>query len=273
MARLDGKVTLVTGAASGIGRAIAERFHEEGAIVVLTDIQNTAGEEIAAQLGKRALYRQLDVSREEEWQETFSIVKKEYGRLDVLVNNAGILGFTQTPGPHDPENLDLDSWHQVHATNLDGVALGCKYAIRLMKLNGAGSIINLSSRSGIVGVPPGASYASSKAAIRNHTKSVALHCAWSRYGIRCNSIHPGAILTPMWDHMIVNEEMRPVILKALAAEIPVGRMGTPLDVAHAAVYLASDESTYVTGTELHIDGGLLAGTAAPPQLLGDAASQ
>jgi NAD(P)-dependent dehydrogenase (short-subunit alcohol dehydrogenase family) len=271
MSRLKDKVTLVTGAASGIGRAIAERFHAEGAVVVLTDIQNAAGEAVARSLGERAQYRQLDVRSEEQWQETVAALKNQYGRLDVLVNNAGILGFTETGGPHDPENLDLESWRQVHATNLDGTALGCKYAIQLMKAHLSGSIINISSRSGLIGVPPGSSYASSKAAIRNHTKSVALHCAWQRYGIRCNSIHPGAILTPMWDHMIVNEEMRPAIIQALSAEIPVGRMGTPLDVAHAAVYLASDESTYVTGTELHIDGGLLAGTAAPPQRLGEAA--
>jgi NAD(P)-dependent dehydrogenase (short-subunit alcohol dehydrogenase family) len=261
---------LVTGAASGIGRAIAERFHAEGAVVVLTDIEDIAGEAAARALGDRAQYLRLDVRREDHWRAAFTALKHQYNRLDVLVNNAGISGWPQTKGPHDPEHLDLESWHQVHATNLDGVALGCKYAIQLMKHHLSGSIVNISSRSGVVGIPAVTAYASSKAAVRNHTKSVALYCAQQRYGIRCNSIHPGAILTPMWDAILGTDEHRAARIQGVAKEVPLGRMGTPLDVAHAAVYLASDESAYVTGAELHIDGGLLAGTAATPPLREDA---
>ncbi|MCG8526331.1 MAG: SDR family oxidoreductase, partial [Opitutales bacterium] len=175
-----------------------------------------------------------------------------------------ITGFVETPGPHDPEHLDLDSWHNVHATNLDGVALGCKYAIGLMKQSAAASIVNISSRSGVVGIPAASAYASSKAAVRNHTKSVALYCAQQGYAIRCNSIHPGAILTPMWDTMLGDGEQRDAAIEAIAADVPLGVMGEPNDVAYAALYLASDESKYVTGIELTIDGGILAGSAAAP---------
>lgn len=238
MPRLDDKVTLVTGAASGIGLAIAQRFHDEGATVVLTDIADTAGAANAAALGERARYVHLDVREEDDWRSVFAMLKAEYDRLDVLVNNAGITGWPQTKGPHDPEHLDLDSWHQVHATNLDGVALGCKYAIQMMKLHHTGSIINISSRAGLVGVPAAAAYASSKAAVRNHTKSVALYCAQQGYGIRCNSIHPGAILTPMWDFMLGPEETRAASIQALGSDVPIGRMGTPAEVAHAAVRTA-----------------------------------
>jgi NAD(P)-dependent dehydrogenase (short-subunit alcohol dehydrogenase family) len=189
--------------------------------------------------------------------------------LDVLVNNAGISGQLQTSGPHDPEHLDIESWRQVHAVNSDGTALGCKYAIQLMKTNHSGSIINISSRAGIVGIPTMAAYAASKAAIRNHTKSVALYCAEKRYGIRCNSIHPGAILTPMWDPMLGEGEHRSAMIEAISQQIPLGEMGSPVEVANAALYLASEESRYVTGIELHIDGGVLAGSAATPAITSD----
>lgn len=264
MKRLERKIALITGAAGGIGGAIAERFHAEGAIVVLTDIEDAAGEALAQTFRDRARYLRLDVRQEADWLNAVGVIRNLHGRLDVVVNNAGITGSPQTKGPHDPENLDLDSWREVHATNLDGIALGCKYAIRLMRLRHSGSIINISSRSGVVGIPGAAAYASSKAAVRNHTKSVALYCAQQGYGIRCNSIHPGAILTPMWDHLLGAGEERAAGIEAIAKGVPLGRMGTPLDVAHAAVYLASDESAYVTGSELHVDGGLLAGTAASP---------
>jgi NAD(P)-dependent dehydrogenase (short-subunit alcohol dehydrogenase family) len=264
MKRLQDRIALITGAASGIGAATAVRFHAEGAIVVLTDIDDAAGVTAAQTLGERARYQRLDVRQEDDWVRVFAELERSYGRLDVLVNNAGIGGFVQTRGPHDPENLDLESWRQVHATNLDGVALGCKYAIRLMKRHRSGSIINISSRSGVVGIPMMAAYASSKAAVRNHTKSVALYCAQQGYNIRCNSIHPGAILTPMWDPLLGAGEERQATIQALASQIPLRRMGTPLDVANAAVYLGCDESAYLTGTELHVDGGILAGSAAAP---------
>ncbi len=264
MNRLRNKVTMVTGAAGGIGKATALRFHEEGAFVLVTDINDTEGESLVAQLPGRSRYCHLDVSKEDEWVSVFGMLDEEYGRLDVLVNNAGIDGSTQTAGPLDPEGLDLESWHYVHAVNADGVALGCKYAIRLMKKNLCSSIVNISSRSGIVGIPRMAAYASSKASVRNHTKSVALYCAEKRYNIRCNSIHPGAILTPMWDPVFGKDEGRAQRIRKLAKRIPLGRMGAPLDVANAVLYLASDESEYVTGIELTVDGGILAGTTATP---------
>jgi len=264
MPRLDGKIALITGAAQGIGQAVAELLATEGAKVILTDINDDLGKEVARSIGTQAEYLHLDVSSESEWQSVSKSIEEKYGKLDVLVNNAGITGFFESSGPHDPENLDLNSWHFVHNTNLDGVALGCKYGIKLMKASAAASIVNISSRSGIVGIPAATAYASSKAAVRNHSKSVALYCAEKRYPIRCNSIHPAAILTPMWDAMLGEGEEREVAIKNVAADVPLGSMGTPLDVAYAVVYLASDESAYVTGIELNIDGGILAGSVAAP---------
>ena len=264
MPRMQGKIALITGAARGIGQATAELLAAEGAKVIVTDINDELGKEVALSIGDQAEYLHLDVSREEEWASITKLIEEKYKKLDVLVNNAGITGFFESAGPHDPEHLDLSSWHTVHKTNLDGVALGCKYAIKLMKASTAASIVNISSRSGIVGIPAAVAYASSKVAVRNHSKSVALYCAEKQYPIRCNSIHPGAILTPMWDAMLGEGEQRETAIKNVAADIPLGNMGTSLDVAYAVVYLASDESKYVTGIELNIDGGILAGSAAAP---------
>ncbi|WP_434353623.1 glucose 1-dehydrogenase [Psychrobacter sp. HD31] len=264
MSRLEGKVALITGAARGIGQAIAELFSDEGAQIIVSDINDEQGQAVANKIGVNAKYIHLDVSQESEWQSAVKFIKHEYGHLDVLVNNAGITGFLETQGPHDPENLDMDSWHKVHATNLDGVALGCKYGIQLMKSANHASIINISSRSGIVGIPAATAYASSKAAVRNHTKSVALYCAEKNYSIRCNSIHPGAIFTPIWDTMLGEGAQRETTIKEISAGVPLGIMGEPKDVAYAALYLASNESRYVTGIELNIDGGILAGSTAAP---------
>jgi len=265
MSRLKGKIALVTGAARGIGQAIAEMFVAQGAQVIVSDINDKAGWHVAEKLGDCAEYLHLDVGLEQDWQKVSKHIKSTYGSIDILVNNAGITGFFETLGPHDPENLDIDSWHKVHQTNLDGVALGCKYAIALMKKSSAASIINISSRSGIVGIPGAAAYASSKAAVRNHSKTVALYCAEQGYKIRCNSIHPGAILTPMWDAMLGEGDARIEAIKTVAADVPLQTMGEPNDVAYAAVYLASDESKYITGIELNIDGGILAGSSAAPK--------
>ncbi len=264
MRRLEGKITLVTGAARGIGQAISELFAEEGAKVVLTDINDELGKEVAIRIGDKAEYIHLDVSQESDWEQVAKFLEEKYGQVDVVVNNAGITGFFESSGPHDPENLDLNSWHIVHKTNLDGVALGCKYGIKLMKSSAAASIVNISSRSGIVGIPAATGYAASKAAVRNHTKSVALYCAEKNYPIRCNSIHPGAILTPMWDAMLGEGEQRKKAIETVASEVPLKQMGEPKDVAYAALYLASDESKYITGIELNIDGGILAGSTAAP---------
>ena len=269
MPRLQDKVALVTGAARGIGAAIARAFVAEGATVVLTDINDTDGSTVAASLGAAARYERLDVRLKEDWERVMHLVRERFGRLDVLVNNAGITGFEGGPVSHDPEHATLDAWHAVLATNLDGVFLGCQHAIRAMRSNpgsaaGVGSIINISSRSGLVGIPLAAAYAASKAAVRNHTKSVALYCAQEGLRIRCNSVHPAAIMTPMWDAMLGEGPERGEREAAFVRETPLRRFGTAEEVAYAVVYLASDESAYTTGAELVLDGGLLAGSAAAP---------
>jgi NAD(P)-dependent dehydrogenase (short-subunit alcohol dehydrogenase family) len=220
---------------------------------------------VAGELGTGAMFRCLDVREEQDWIRLTADVLSSHARLDVVVNNAGITGFELGSVAHDPEAASLDDWRAVHRTNLDGVFLGCKYAIRAMRPAKRGSIINVSSRSGLVGIRAAAAYASSKAAVRNHTKSVALWCAQQNLAIRCNSIHPAAILTPIWEPMLGSEEDPEQRMTALVRDTPLRRFGRPEEVAAVAVLLASDEATYITGAELNIDGGLLAGSAATPQ--------
>lgn len=258
MPRLQGKICVVTGAARGIGRAISAAFVNEGAAVILTDLDRAAGEKAAGEVG--ASFQPLDVREERDWQALANSVPA----CDVLVNNAGITGFEAATGPHDPEHASLADWRAVHATNLDGTFLGCRYAIAAMKERGAGSIINISSRSGLVGIPGAAAYASSKAAVRNHSKSVALYCAQQGWQIRCNSVHPAAILTEMWEPMLGQGAERAERIAAFVADTPLRRFGLPEEVAAVAVMLASDEASYITGAEFNIDGGLLAGSAASP---------
>ena len=264
MNRLKDKVALVTGAAQGIGLGIAQAFIDEGAIVILTDINDELGTQETNRLGERASYAHLDVTDEEKWVQAIARVLKDHGKLDTLVNNAGITGFDLDMGPQDPEHASLDAWQRVHHINLDGTFLGCKHAIKAMRPAGTGSIINMSSRSGVVGIPRAAAYASSKAAIKNHTKTVALYCAEEGLTIRCNSIQPAAILTPMWDASIGTGEDREANIAKFASGTPLKRFGTVEEVAAIAIYLASDESGYTTGTEINIDGGMLAGVSSPP---------
>lgn len=264
MTSLNHRIALVTGAGRGIGEAIARAFHREGAHVLITDINTGSANALAAELGERAESLRLDVGEEANWRAAKAHVRTRHGGLDILVNNAGITGFLETEGPHDPEHFQLASWRAVHRVNLDGLALGCRTAIALMKGRRAGSIINLSSRSGLVGIPGAAAYASSKAAVRNHTRTVALHCAQQGYPIRCNALLPAAILTPMWDAMLGDGPEREAILNDIAAGVPMGRFGTPQEVAEAAVFLAGDASSYMTGTGLDLDGGILAGAEAVP---------
>jgi NAD(P)-dependent dehydrogenase (short-subunit alcohol dehydrogenase family) len=262
--RLADKVALVSGSARGIGEAIARAFIAEGAFVTVSDIDHERGRALAVTLGPNAVYRELDVRSEADWQAGVDDLLERFGRLDVLVNNAGITGFEAGIVAHDPEHASIDDWRAVHQTNLDGVFLGCKHAIRAMRRHGRGSIINISSRSGLVGIPGAAAYASSKAGVRNHTKSVALYCAEQGWQIRCNSIHPAAILTPMWDRILGSGPQREQRMKEFTRDTPARRFGEPREVAAIAVLLASDEATYITGAEVTIDGGLLAGTAVPP---------
>jgi NAD(P)-dependent dehydrogenase (short-subunit alcohol dehydrogenase family) len=265
MPRLSGKIALVTGAARGIGEAIATAFIDEGARVIVTDIEDDAGPALADRLGDEAVYHRLDVREEEDWTRVTQDALERFGRLDVVVNNAGITGFEAGFVAHDPEHATLDAWREVHRTNLDGVFLGCKHAIRAMRRTGEGAIINVSSRSGVVGIPGAAAYASSKAAVRNHTRTVALYCAEQGLKIRCNAILPAAVLTPMWEPLLGDGPDREERMASFVADTPLRRFGLPAEVAALAVMLASDEATYMTGTELHIDGGILAGAAAAPK--------
>ena len=202
---------------------------------------------------------------ETDWQAVMSRIEALHGGLHVVVNNAGITGFEDGFVAHDPEHAALSDWHAVHRTNLDGVFLGCKHAIRVMRrTRSAGSIVNISSRSGLVGIPGAAAYASSKAAVRNHTKTVALYCAEQGLPIRCNSIHPAAILTPMWEPMLGDGPDREARMREFVQDCPMRRFGRPDEVAAVAVMLASDEASYMTGAELNLDGGILAGAAAAP---------
>jgi len=258
MARLTGKKAVVTGAARGIGEAICRAFVAEDADVVVTDIDDVRGAALASEIG--ATFAKLDVRLESDWQAVIG----RLDRLDVLVNNAGITGFEEGPVSHDPEHASLDDWHAVHRTNLDGVFLGCKHAIGIMRQTGSGSIINISSRSGLVGIPMASAYASSKAAVRNHTKTVALYCAEQGLNIRCNSVHPAAILTPMWEPMLGDGPDRARRMAEFVKDTPMKRFGQPDEVAAIVLLLATEEAAYMTGTELTIDGGLLAGAAASP---------
>jgi len=259
MPRLNTKTCIVTGAGRGIGAAIARAFAREGATVVVTDKDERSAADVAHEIGGEVM--RLDVASEQDWE----ALAGAWPECDVMVNNAGITGFEEAPRPHDPETASLEDWRAVHAVNLDGTFLGCRYAIRAMRSRGAGSIINISSRSGLVGIPAAAAYASSKAAVRNHTKSVALYCAEQGLNIRCNSIHPAAVLTPMWEPMLGTGPDRNARMAAFVADTPLHRFGDPDEVAALAVLLASDEAAYMTGAELNIDGGLLAGSAAAPK--------
>jgi len=264
MQRLKGKTALVTGAARGIGAAIARAFVDEGAFVYVTDINHERGHRLSIELGTAAAYQPLDVREVEQWIAAMRVIEVAGKKLDILVNNAGITGFEEGSASHDPEHAALEDWHAVHRTNLDGVFLGCKYAIIAMRPQRRGSIINISSRSGLVGIPNGAAYASSKAAVRNHTKTVAVYCAEQGLDVRCNSIQPAAILTPMWEPMLGEGKDRATRMEAFVKETPLQRFGAPEEVAALALLLASDEATYITGAEFNIDGGILAGSAAAP---------
>lgn len=258
MAKLTNKICVVTGGARGIGRGICEAFNREGAQVVLTDINVDEGQSAAREIGCEFI--ELDVREEAHWDR----LAEAHPVIDVLVNNAGITGFEASPGPHDPENASLADWHAVHAVNTDGTFLGCRYALKAMKGQGTGSIINMSSRSGLVGIPGAAAYAASKAAIRNHSKSVALYAAQHGWAIRCNSVHPAAVLTPMWETLLGDGPDLEERKAAMVKDTPLKRFGTIEEVAELCVYLASDDSAYMTGSELTLDGGLLAGSAASP---------
>ena len=251
--RLQDKVALVTGAGNGIGEATAKRFAEEGATVVITDIDVDSAQRVAAEINAdngRAQARCQDVTDEGAWPDIISTIVLEHGQLDVLVNNAGIAIHG------DAESTTLDDWRTTQAVNGESVFMGTRAAIAAMKERG-GSIINLSSIEGMVGEPSVAAYNYSKGGVRIFSKSAALHCAAQGYPIRVNSVHPGFILTALVEQFLasLSEEQAQEMHERLMREIPLGTMGEPLDVANGCLFLACDESKYVTGSELVIDGG------------------
>lgn len=256
--RLAGKVACVTGAASGIGRATAVRLASEGAVLVATDLAEAADDVVAemSAFGGEVVYLRLDVTREDEWISVADAIRQRFQRLDVLVNNAGI-------GLSSPvTEMPLERWKAQMAVNVDGPFLGVKHCLPLIRESGGGSIVNVSSIAGIKASPNVSGYCASKAAVRYFTKSVALECAALKDGVRVNSVHPGIIETAIWDTLIgtdVNPSSnrpRGDTLKQFTAQaVPFGRAGRLEEVANAILWLASDESSYVTGTELVVDGG------------------
>ena len=248
MTRLAGKIAFVTGGASGLGEAIARRFVAEGATVVVADIDDIAGAALAAELGDKARFQHLDVTTEASWDTALAATAAAHGRIDILVNNAGIttMGSIETLSLADFRNmLDID---------LVGVFLGCKLAIPLMR-DHSGSIINMSSMCGLRAQGDLVGYNAAKAGVTHLTRSVALHYAAQNYAIRCNSIHPGAIHTPILDKVMAQVPDPQALYDGWVATHPVGRLGRPEEVAAMAVYLASDEAGFTTGAAFAIDGG------------------
>lgn len=249
MGRLDRRVAIVTGGASGIGAATALRFAREGAQVVVADIDEAAAGLVAAEAEGDAIASVLDVRDEAAWHRLIAATERRFGALHVLVNNAGIVGDMTG---QDPERLTLEEWRRIAAVDSDGVFLGCKTAIPAIARAGGGAIVNISSIAALRPTPALAGYGAAKAAVRQLTKSVALHCARNRLGIRCNSVHPGVVRTAMFEAAFdaVERQRR-------AAEVPLGRLAEPEEIADAILFLASDEARYITGAKLVVDGGIV----------------
>lgn len=263
--RLDGKVALVTGAGRGLGSAISEVLAAAGAKVVITDVVDEWGKSVVEgikQSGGEAVFHHHDVTQEDQWSSAVKATVKMYGGLDILVNNAGITGVNLI------EHITVEQWRRVMAINAEGVFLGVKEGILAMKPGGiagkGGSIINISSICGMVGLAGAGSYSASKGAVRLLTKVAAVECGKMKYGIRVNSVHPGVIRTELavqgFEELAKDGVFSsPAAVEAAQIEMhPIGRLGSPIDVAHAVLYLASDASSFVTGSELVVDGGLTA---------------
>lgn len=251
MGRVSGKVALVTGAASGLGKADASVLAAEGAQVVITDINDSAGRELADEINAahagRAYYMRQDVASESAWQSVFAEIKSRFGGLHVLLNNAGMVVVGT------PESATLEQFQKHLRVMTDSVFLACKYGIPLMRESGGGSIINMCSTATHLGYPVFYAYSAAKGAVRSMTKAIAVHCQMNKYNIRCNSIHAGAIETPM----VVKATQELGMQMSVYDQTPVG-LGKPEDVAKLVLYLASDESRFVNAAEILIDNGLVA---------------
>lgn len=253
MGRLSGKIALVTGGARGLGEAACRAMAAEGAHVAVTDIREAEGKAVAADInknGEKSIFIQQDVTDEKRWPEVMSQVVTEFGGLDIVVNNAGIAELGTI------EDTNLEAWRRTTSINLDGVFLGTQAAVRIMKNNGGGSIINLSSIEGIVGNPMVVAYNASKGGVRLLTKSAAIYCAQAGYAIRINSLHPGFVPTPMVTEAF--KDAPPELAESALASTPMQRFGTAEEIANCIVFLASEESSYMTGSELVVDGGFTA---------------
>ncbi len=258
MHRVADKIVLVTGAASGLGEASARLLAREGATVVLTDLNEAAGKRVLAGIeaeGGSGMYANLDVTQEDQWTSVMAVIKQRFARLNVVVNCAGT-----NIARSFPTDTTLADWRQLMAVNLDGVFLGTKHSLVAMQASDPvnGSIINISSIMGLIGMPGIAAYNASKGGVRLYSKSVALSCAERRLNIRVNTIHPGFIDTPLLRTAMARFDDPEEGRRVYDALAPVGRLGTPDDIAYGVLYLASDESKFVTGSELVIDGGYTA---------------
>lgn len=251
MGRLEGKTAIVTGGGSGMGRAMAILFAEEGAQVVVTDIDEAAGRAVVDEIRGAGRFMRQDVSDETAWGNVVAGTVETFGGLHILVNNAG----SALEGT--PESTSLETWRRVHSVNVEGVFLGCRAAIPAIRDAGGGAIVNIASRAAVGAAPPHlAAYGASKGAVREYTMTLAVYCARAGYEIRCNSINPGAIDTPLLQASFDQAPDPDARMRAIVGRAPMGRMGRPIDVAYAALYLASDEAAYVTGAELNVDGGV-----------------
>jgi 3(or 17)beta-hydroxysteroid dehydrogenase len=257
MGRMDNKTVLITGSTSGIGLATAKMaLHEKAARVILSNQKGLITEEMAGLLGDNCEFIKLDVRSESDWEDAVGMIASKYGRLDVLINNAGITGTKLKNQALGLEETSFESWKEVLSVNLDGIFLGCKSAMKLMSKSGSASIVNVGSRSGINGRHDRIAYASSKAALSTLTKSIAIYATSKNYGIRCNLVLPSTILTPLWDPLLEEKENGLFELPEKYTEkIPMKRFGKPEEVAKAILFLASDDSTYITGAEIIVDGG------------------
>lgn len=244
MGRLAGKIAIITGAAKGLGEADARMFAREGATVILTDVDRASGEALAADIGRKAEFHYHDVRYDAEWKALVDDVVARHGRVDILVNNAGVvtLGNIETQTEED--------YRFIMAVSADGTFFGCKHAVRAMKETGGGSIVNMASIASIVGEPSVAAYAAAKGAIESLTRSVAVHSAQNKYNIRCNSVHPAGILTPMV--VDVMRQTGAISADADPATAPI-QLGAPDDIANTVLFLASDESRYISGAAIRVD--------------------